>query len=129
MISLIRRKIIDESCGWLYGSGAADDGTDLSESELYVNDFSFMKQDEETITNEELKGTYWVANMVFTRCPTVCNMMTPNMASLQVDLQEQGLEILIVSFTVDPDFDDPEQLQSYGENYNADFDSWHFLTG
>ncbi|SDI57013.1 SCO family protein [Natribacillus halophilus] len=114
-------------CSWLYGTGTDD--TDLSDSELYVNDFFFTNQDEETVTNEDLAGDYWVANMVFTRCPTVCNMMTPNMASLQVDLQEQGLEIPIVSFTVDPDFDDPEQLRSYGENYNADFDSWHFLTG
>lgn len=119
--------LMSSGCGWIYEAGSGD--TDLSDAELYVNDFSFINQDEETVTDEDLEGNYWVANMVFTRCPTVCNMMTPNMSSLQADLQNKGLEVPIVSFTVDPEFDDPEQLRSYGENYNADFEEWHFLTG
>ena len=49
------------------------------------------------------------------------------MSSLQADLQNKGLEVPIVSFTVDPD--NPKQLRSNGENYNADFEGWHFLTG
>ncbi|SDI55276.1 SCO family protein [Natribacillus halophilus] len=121
--------LFSSGCGWLYQSGAAENGTDLSDSEIYVNDFSYTNQHEETVTNEELEGEYWVANMVFSRCPTVCNIMTPNMASLQGDLETEGLDTTLVSFTVDPEFDDPEQLQSYGESYNADFSSWHFLTG
>ncbi|QQK80046.1 SCO family protein [Salicibibacter cibi] len=99
----------------------------ICQTRSYINDFSFTNQDEETVTNGDLAGDYWVANMVFTRCPTVCNLMTSNMASSQADLQNKGLEIPIVSFTVDQTFDDPEQLRSYGENYNADFKSWHFL--
>ncbi|QDI90953.1 SCO family protein [Salicibibacter halophilus] len=115
-------------CAWLYETGA-ENGTDLSESELYVDDFSFTNQDEETVTNEDLEGDYWVASMVFSRCPTVCNVMTPNMSSLQADLEDEDLDTTLVSFTVDPDFDNPDTLRSYGENYNADFAGWHFLTG
>ncbi|MBB6448452.1 protein SCO1/2 [Geomicrobium halophilum] len=121
--------LLCSGCGWLYESGSAENGTDLVEADLQINDFSYTNQHGETVTNEDLEGEYWLANMVFTRCPTVCNTLTPNMASLQGDLESEGVDATLVSFTVDPEFDDPEQLQSYGESYNADFSNWHFLGG
>lgn len=118
-------------CSWLYQSesSSSETGTDLSEAELKMQSFEFINQDGETITNKDLEGTYWIADMVFTRCPTVCNLMTPNMLNLQGKAEKAGLDIQFVSFTVDPTFDDPEQLKKYGENYGADFSNWHFLTG
>lgn len=118
-------------CGWLYQLGPAPkaEGTDLTEAEMYVQPFSFVNQDNETVTNEDLEGGYWLASMVFTRCPSVCNLMTPNMLNMQGKAEEEGLDIQFVSFTVDPSFDDPEQLKIYGENYGVDFSNWHFLTG
>lgn len=118
-------------CGWMYQLGASEEeaGKDVTEANMYVQPFSYTNQDNETVTNEDLKGKYWLANMVFTRCPTVCNLMTPNMLNMQGKAAEEGLDIQFVSFTVDPEFDDPEQLKIYGENYGADFSNWHFLTG
>lgn len=118
-------------CAWLYQSGpsSAENGTDLSEANLKMKSFEYINQDGKTISNEDLEGTYWIADMIFSRCPTVCNLMTPNMLDLQGKTEKAGLDVQFVSFTVDPTFDDPEQLKKYGENYGADFSNWHFLTG
>ncbi|MBU8908351.1 SCO family protein [Desertibacillus haloalkaliphilus] len=117
-------------CGWLYQTGSGSQETsDISSLELEVPEFEFTNQDGDPFGSSDLEGNVWMANMIFTNCPTVCNTMTPNMMILQQELADQGIDIEIVSFTVDPDFDDPEQLTTYGKNYGVDFANWHFLTG
>jgi protein SCO1/2/putative membrane protein len=38
-------------------------------------------------------------------------------------------DVVLVSFTVDPEFDTPEVLRAYAARYGADPESWLFLTG
>lgn len=94
-----------------------------------VKDFSFTTQAEETLGLEDLKGQWWIADFIFTNCTTVCLPMTSNMTQLQDDLKEEGINIHLVSFSVDPDYDKPEILRDYGLSYDADFSNWSFLTG
>jgi len=94
-----------------------------------VPDFEFTTQDNDTMTTDDLKGTYWVADFVFTNCTTVCLPMTSNMAYLQSLINEEGLDTQLVSFSVDPDYDSPEVLTEYAEDNGADLDNWTFLTG
>lgn len=100
--------------------------TDMSEK---VADFSFTTQDNETLSLGDLHGEWWIADFIFTNCETVCLPMTHNMAQLQKELEMNDLSIEFVSFSVDPDFDTPEILKEYGEQYEANFDTWSFLTG
>ncbi|SDI01170.1 protein SCO1/2 [Alteribacillus persepolensis] len=117
-------------CAWLYETGqSAENGTDLTDAKLQVPSFSFTNQDEEVVTKEDLQGQYWLADMIFTRCPDVCGLMTPNMVNVQEEINKEDLNVQFVSFSVDPEFDTPDRLKNYGENYGADFDNWHFLTG
>src|SRR5690625_6444063 len=88
-----------------------------------VPDFEFTTQDNETMTTDNLKGTYWVADFVFTNCTTVCLPMTSNMAYLQSLINEEGLDTQLVSFSVDPDYDSPEVLTEYAEDNGADLDN------
>lgn len=95
-----------------------------------VADFSFINQDEETVSLDDLKGEYWITDMVFTNCTTVCLPMTSNMKALQDDMLAEGLEhIKLISFSVDPENDTPEVLRDYAEEYEANLDNWSFLTG
>ncbi|GAK11894.1 SCO family protein [Geomicrobium sp. JCM 19039] len=111
-------------------AGDAEEPTTATDGgHLELHDFSYTNQDNETVSNEDLKGKYSLVNMVFTRCPTVCNLMTPNMTELQDELNERELDVNLISFTVDPEHDTPEQLKAYGEQYDADFSNWDFLTG
>lgn len=100
--------------------------TNMSET---VDDFEFTTQDEETLSLDDLKGEYWLADFIFTNCETVCLPMTSNMKELQDKLKEEGVDIQIVSFSVDPEYDTPEVLREYADQYGADTDSWTFLTG
>ncbi|WP_407461693.1 SCO family protein [Methanobrevibacter sp.] len=95
-----------------------------------VNDFTFTDQNENNLTKGDLEGKVWIADFIFTNCNTVCLPMTSNMKKLQDKISEEGLEdVQIVSFSVDPEFDNPAVLKKYGESFQADFDNWSFLTG
>lgn len=90
--------------------------------------FSFVNQQNESFGSEQLKGRVYVANFIFTRCPSVCPMLSQKMAELRRRFDENKLPILTVSFTVDPDFDTPSELLRYSEKYNANSKTWLFLT-
>ncbi|WP_164669900.1 SCO family protein [Virgibacillus doumboii] len=94
-----------------------------------VEDFSFTTQDKETLSLEELKGKWWVADFIFTNCTTVCLPMTSNMSKLQGKMKEENLDAQLVSFSVDPKHDTPEVLKEYAASYQADSSNWAFLTG
>ncbi|MFN7251762.1 MAG: SCO family protein [Anaerobacillus sp.] len=118
-------------CGFLYGSPEPKPkaAVDLTEADWYVSDFEYVNQFGDPFGSNDLKGQYWIANMIFARCPTVCQTMTPNMVTLQEEANKAGIDVQFVSFTVDPDFDDPHGMKKYGEAYGADFSNYHFLTG
>lgn len=94
-----------------------------------VEDFTFTNQNNEDVSLEDLEGEVWLADFVFTNCTTVCLPMMANMTELQEQLKQEGLDVRIVSFSVDPTVDTPEVLKSYAENYGADLGSWDLLTG
>lgn len=94
-----------------------------------IEDFHFTNQNNEEVSLGDLKGDVWLADFVFTNCTTVCLPMMANMMQLQQQLEEEGLDVRIVSFSVDPLIDTPEVLKSYAENYGANLESWDLLTG
>src|SRR5262249_6033754 len=49
-------------------------------------------------------------------------------ARLQSELAGEK-DVRFVTFTVDPEHDDPKELQRYAEHFGADRDRWLFLTG
>jgi len=94
-----------------------------------VADFSFTTQDSDTLSNDDLIGKWWIADFIFTNCETVCLPMTSNLAQIQQEITELDLPVHLVSFSVDPDYDTPEVLREYGDQYDANYDTWSFLTG
>lgn len=96
-----------------------------------IPDFVYTSEAGEEFGLEDLKGQWWVADMIFTNCTTVCIPMTSNMALLQEMVKEEGLDdkMQFVSFSVDPDYDTPEVLTEYAKDYEADLSNWTFLTG
>lgn len=95
-----------------------------------VEDFEATTQDGDTLTRDDLKGQWWVADFIFTNCTTVCLPMTSNRKKLQDKLEEAGVENYhLVSFSVDPERDTPEVLKQYAKDYDADLSNWTFLTG
>lgn len=77
----------------------------------------------------QLEGNVWVANFIFTRCPTICPASTAKMADIQKRSRDLGSKLRFVSFSVDPEYDTPERLRDFGERYDADPKTWSLLTG
>jgi protein SCO1/2 len=106
----------------------------IGEQHHNINAFSFVNQDNEVVTNDSLEGNIYVANFFFTSCPTICPIMTKNMAYLQSELSQYD-NIRFLSHTVDPINDTPEKLRYYIEkemkakNVTIDLSNWDFLTG
>ena len=84
----------------------------------------------EPFGTEQLAGQVYVANFFFTRCTSVCPMLTNSMSKLQRRYREGGIgEIRLVSISVDGAHDTPEQLAAYAERHAIETESWSLLTG
>ena len=106
-------------------------GTDVPDT-LYhsVPDFSFTNQFGENTTMEDFEGDIMVVDFFFTTCPTICPIMTKQMARLQWMLEDAAYDdVSFLSHTVNPNNDTPEILQAYGQEEGADFEKWTFVTG
>jgi protein SCO1/2 len=91
--------------------------------------FTFTRQDGQPFGREQLAGRPYVANFIFTRCPTICPVFTQKMARFQKQTEGLGEELALVSFSVDPDYDTPERLTAYAAKHGANPARWSFLTG
>jgi protein SCO1/2 len=105
----------------------------IGEVDYSIDDFSFINQDNETITKDSLTGSIYVANFFFTSCPSICPIMTRNMSYLQ-DKLSVFPNIRFLSHTVDPVNDTPDKLKSYvnvmqQKNININLSNWDFVTG
>ena len=91
-------------------------------------DFRLVECSGQTLGLGDLRGKVWIADFIFTRCPGPCPRMSSRMASLQSRLSsDTGL--LLVSISVDPEFDTEEVLAKYAAQYRAVKGRWLFLTG
>ncbi|MGD6831654.1 SCO family protein [Sutcliffiella halmapala] len=100
---------------------------DATDREL--EDFSYTNQEGNTFGLKDMKGDITVASLIFTSCTTVCSPITANLAKLQRMSMEEGLDVHFLSFSVDPEVDTPEKLKEFGNQFEADYTKWNFLTG
>jgi protein SCO1/2 len=90
--------------------------------------FSFTDQDGNTLTQERLRGSVYVAEFFFTRCPDICLTMANELSRVQ-DAFRGNNQVKILSHSVDPEYDSVGILKEYAERYNADTQQWMFVTG
>ena len=95
--------------------------------------FSFVNQYNDIIIQDSLQGHIYIANFFFTSCPTICPVMTKNMAYVQKKLSVYpGIKFL--SHTVDPLNDTPDRMLQYvndlkSKNIEINLSNWDFVTG
>lgn len=92
-------------------------------------EYTFTRQDGSAFGSAQLRGHPYVANFIFTRCPTVCPAFTRKMARVQKETDAFGPQLQLVSFSVDPTYDTPERLAEYAQKHGANPARWSFLTG
>lgn len=90
--------------------------------------FELRDQTGAVVTEDALRGHVVIASFIFTRCPTVCPLLTMKMRRVQ-DRTEDARDLKLLSFSVDPTHDTPEVLAAYAAGHGADPARWRFLTG
>lgn len=97
-------------------------------SKRKVPAFSFTNQDGKIISNEDFKCKVYVIEFFFTTCPTICPRMNANLIQIQNTFKEFK-DFGVASFTINPDYDTPEVLKAYAEQYGVTNPNWHLMTG
>lgn len=94
-----------------------------------VPEFSLTNDFGEKFGSADLYGKPYLANFIFTACPSTCPEQTEVMQQIQKRIRGLGQSVAMVSFTVDPETDTPEVLYKYARRHHANPHVWSFVTG
>lgn len=102
-------------------------------------EFSFVDQDGGRLSLRGLRGRPVLLTFIYTRCPLpdFCIRMSGNFAALLRELKEDQpalyRRLLLVSISIDPEYDTPAVLRRYGTSYagavDPGFAHWKFVRG
>lgn len=77
-----------------------------------IADFSLTNQNGKKITQQDYADKIYIADFFFTTCPTICPIMTKNMANIQERIIDDT-DVLLLSHSVTPTIDSVAQLKKY----------------
>jgi protein SCO1 len=69
-----------------------------------------------------------IVQFIFTSCSTICGVLASTLAAAQADLAAVRQDYQAISITIDPEYDTPERLHEFAENFPPDL-HWRLLTG
>lgn len=75
-----------------------------------------------------VKGKTVAINFIFTTCTASCPPLTATFRRVQQSAAERGLDVHLISVSVDPAVDTPERLRAFASKFNA-APGWTFVTG
>jgi protein SCO1/2 len=93
-----------------------------------VQPFSFLDQQGERITNQDVAGKVYVAEFFFTTCPGICPKMNTNLRPVYEKYKNEP-NFMILSHTVNPSTDSVSRMKHYADSMGVDAAHWIFLTG
>ena len=93
-----------------------------------IADFELVNQNGDTISQENYSDKIYIADFFFTTCPTICPVMTANMADIQEVIRDDD-EVLLLSHSVTPEIDSVQQLKKYALEKGVIDSKWNLVTG
>lgn len=114
-------------------------GAQMAKEDDEVPNFTLRNQDNREIHIKDYRGKTLLLTFIYTRCPVpdYCTLMSDNFAQIDRALgenQELYGKTHLLSISIDPEYDTPKVLRSYGaahtERYqNETFAHWEFAGG
>ena len=102
-------------------------------------DYGLINQNGEPIHLGQYRGKTLLLTFIYTRCPIpeYCTLMSQNFAQIDAELSKQPelyQKTHLLSISIDPDYDTPAVLRSYGAAHTGKygdekFAHWEFATG
>lgn len=104
--------------------------TDTSFSSKKIPDVRLSDQTGKQLNfyTDLVKGKTVAINFIFTTCTAACPPLTATFRKVQQKAVERGLEVQLISISVDPAVDTPERLKAFAEKFKAEA-GWTFVTG
>lgn len=93
-----------------------------------IDNFTFLNQDSNLITQSVFDNKIHVANFIFTTCGSICPVMTNNLKIVGNQFL-LDTSVVLLSYSVTPWIDKPYVLKNYKQKNNITNSNWHFLTG
>lgn len=140
--------VVDGGSSWLEDVKVTQESIDTtpgttSDSEVRIGsdvpNYGLVNQDSKPIKLHDYRGKALLLTFIYTRCPLpdYCDLMSNNFAEVDAQLQKQG-EIYdkthLLSISIDPAYDTPQVLRSYGAAHTGrysdeTFGHWEFASG
>jgi len=93
-----------------------------------ILDFELLNHLGDTVSLSDVEGQILVVDFFFTRCATICPLMTKNLQRVHDRLSPED-PVQILSHSVTPVADSVPVLHAYADKHGADARLWWFLTG
>ncbi|MDG1934420.1 MAG: SCO family protein [Flavobacteriales bacterium] len=98
------------------------------EQSHFVSDFELINQNGDTITNKDYEDKIYVVDFFFTRCGSICPIMTNNMKKIQDKFLEND-NLMLLSISVTPNIDNVATLKKYAKSKGVINSKWNIATG
>ena len=141
--------VVDGSSSWLEDvvitqesagpDTKAADGIGEAKPGDEVPQFDLVNQDGKRIKIADYRGKALALTFIYTRCPVpeYCTLMSDNFAEIDRQMQKLGdayQKTHLLSISIDPEYDQPAVLRSYGAAHTGryseeKFDHWELATG
>ncbi|WP_378294307.1 SCO family protein [Aquimarina rubra] len=93
-----------------------------------VADFELINQNGKIVTQKDYHNKIYIVDFFFTRCLSICPVMTNNMGKLQ-KLYLENENIMFLSLSVTPDIDSIPVLRKYATDKGVIDSKWNITTG
>ena len=104
------------------------DPSAMREENHRILDFNLVNHLGDTVTLADVQDQILVVDFFFTRCATICPLMTKNLQRIH-DRLGPDAPVQLMSHSVTPVADSVSVLSAYADKHGADPDLWWFLTG
>lgn len=113
-------------------SYAANPKEKYSRSVQYYNipNVTLLNQDGKKVKIREMvdSGKPVIIDFIYTTCTTICPVLSATFTNLRKELGADADKVQLISISIDPEHDRPEQMKKYLSRYKAG-KGWDFLTG
>lgn len=111
-------------------AAAASPANSSQRAQAYFGDAALVDQDGRShrFYTDLLSDRVVLINVVFTRCPSACPLMTQRLKAVRKQLGAGfGREVRFLSLSVDPAYDTPQAMKRFAEQQGVDEPGWRFL--
>jgi len=95
-----------------------------------IPNVTLLNQDGKKVKIKEMvdSGKPVIIDFIYTTCTTICPVLSATFTNLRKELGADADKVQLISISIDPEHDRPEQMKKYLSRYRAG-KGWDFLTG